>query len=1222
MKRNIILLIASVFLVECSLYGTNNQETKNIRDTNVFVELDDSIGTDIESRNVVEKNFLNNLQNNIGLNYRINDNYKSVANILNLSVNSDDIDSIKNIKGVKSVSKVRTFSCTNETEDYSYDPFEGSDKPDQNYSRLDMNIPNGLNSGSGTMIAVLDDSFNINHEMFKDLTADFKYSKDDVDAIKNTDGFNAKDAGYKNNKIPFYYSYSTKDNNLTYTSNKTFHGGHVSGIAAANNTFEGISPNSQLALMRVTNARGSFDENAIIAALDDCAKLNVDVINMSFGNSFLDYTLNETINSCFENLNSLGIQVSVATGNDGRTKYDNGIGEYTSTNNVEGGEVGSFSGNKNVTAVGALNIKEDVTIKTSFSSYSGTSFYARDQVTNHGVNKDGTSVVEKYEDIKPFYEFIEDGKDFAVLDYVVVPNLGNDEDYNDIDVNGKIALISRGTITFVVKIRNAVKHGAKGVIIYNNKDNENSLDSTYIDFTGNNDPLEDEYYVPIALTNSWAGELLLNQDTKKIIVGKDMSGDYSSEGALSDLSLKPDISAPGTNIYSGTSTDTDGVNSYAYYDGTSMAAPNFSGAYANILSNYSGDDVVAYKKSLVARMQSTANPLKDANGSYYSPRKLGAGSVDANGALLSEVYLVGNSNNKAKIELKNNNDVKNGRIKFSVETHNESTESKKYKATLFVQAPELASVDNTLTGIANYKVRTDKDVLLTSSTNDVVIATGTDSLDFNVSITEQNKEYLKNFDNGTYLEGYVIFESLDGGEDLSIPYLGFYGDYSKEEAVEPFTFEKSNDKLYGSDIINKMCDTYPAKNPIYKNADFNSIFATGSKALTESEISKITYNSANLLDYMSSVKYNDKKDSIVVGIEGLSTHIVIQQFVNRMIVDNSVSLIESKTGDLVYQKYMYSLIKGDSESKTHPLTKSMTTSDMYSAGLVANRGFMTLDLVNESGDLIFKEGEYSLVFNYSLASGGTYKKSYNITISSTIGTIKLSFEKKEVLYIDDKKYLRIYLNGDGIKEIKIGDDVLEYTTTDDGFYVDIDVSKFANQNTIYLTVKDIYDKNLNGLLMLSSIDDGVYSIFQSNIPEGSRMSASISNPVDEGSNRTYFYNYVMVSSGNVSISFDDSTKFSFAVPSDVIVSSDAIKVYEVDESGIEKEISFSLYQKNIVVESKTGKIKVVYQTVQEEVKPTDKSGVIIGICIGVTAIIIGAVVAVIVVKKLKKKETK
>ncbi|MFA7222024.1 MAG: S8 family serine peptidase [Bacilli bacterium] len=1224
MKKNIVLLVASLFLVECSLYGTNNQTNTNKRDVNVFVELEDSYGTSVDSRDLEEKEFLIKLKNNIGLNYRINDSYKSVANILNLSISSNDVETIKNISGVKLVSEVKKYELDNDIEDMSFDPYENTNKPDQNYSKVDMNVPSTSNGGTGTMIAIIDDSFNIDHEMFKDLSSGYKYTKSEITNFKNASGFNAKNAGYKDNKIPFYYSYATNDTTLSFTSNKDFHGAHVSGIAGANNTIEGIAPNSQLALMRVTNARGVFDENAVVKALDDCAKLDVDAINMSFGNSLLDYTINDAIKSCLENLKTLGIDVNVAAGNDGRRNFNNGVGEYSSTSNVETGEIGSYASQNSVVSVGALDIDEDVTINSSFASYSGTTFYARDQIVNHAINKDGVGTEEKYDDIKPFYEFIKDGDDNVTLDYVVVPNLGNDEDYKDIDVNGKIAVISRGTITFVLKIRNAVKHGAKGVIIYNNKDNTSSLDNTYIDFSGNNDPLEDEYYVPIALTSSAAGELLINQETKKIIVGKEKSADYSSDGGTSDLSLKPDISAPGTHVYSGTST-IDGVNNYSFLNGTSMATPNMTGAYANILSNYTGDDSEAYKRNLVARMQSTANPIKDVNGSYYSPRKVGAGEVDVGGAINSDVYLIGNVDNRAKIELKNNEDIKKGDVKLSVETHNGSSESKKYKATVYVQAPELTGVDNTLTNITNYKVKTDKDVLLTSSTSEVTIPAGTSNLSFNVSITNDNKEYLKNFENGTYLEGYVVFDSLDNSEDLSIPYLGFYGDYNKEEAVEPFAFEKDENKLYGSEIINTMCDVYPALNPLYKNADFSSIFAVGSKALTSSEITSIRSNESNLLNYMNQVSYSKKKNKINLGIDGISTHVVIQQFINRNLIDNSVNLINTKTGKVVYSKYLYSLLDGDTGSSLtkHALTKSMMTSDLFSYGIIANRGFLVLDLVDDSNNLIYPEGDYTLEFNYTLVNGSTSKKSYNVTISKTLVTEKPMFYKKEILTIEDKKYLRVYFSAEEIKEVKIEDETIDYSTDGNSYYVDIDVSKYESQKSVRLSIVDIYNKTLDGLLQMTSIDSGMYAIFQESLPEGSRMSASISDPVDDDSgNRTYNYSFVVIDSGNMPVSFDDTTKLSFAVPSDVVVDSSNIAVYEVSDAGIENQIPFSLYEKNIVVETKSSNLKVVYKAVEKETNIFTKPGVIIGISVGVAALAIGAVVMIIVVNKLKKKEVK
>lgn len=52
---------------------------------------------------------------------------------------------------------------------------------------------------------------------------------------------------------------------------------------------------------------------------------------------------------------------------------------------------------------------------------------------------------------------------------MVEAGLGYDEDYEGIDVDGKIALVSRGDITFEEKETNAAANGAIGVVVYNNE---------------------------------------------------------------------------------------------------------------------------------------------------------------------------------------------------------------------------------------------------------------------------------------------------------------------------------------------------------------------------------------------------------------------------------------------------------------------------------------------------------------------------------------------------------------------------------------------------------------------------------------------------------------------------------------------------------------------------------------------------------------------------------
>lgn len=55
------------------------------------------------------------------------------------------------------------------------------------------------------------------------------------------------------------------------------------------------------------------------------------------------------------------------------------------------------------------------------------------------------------------------------LSYVVVPNAGEAKDYDGLDVNGKIALVSRGSVEYNVKKEAAKNAGAAGILVYNNE---------------------------------------------------------------------------------------------------------------------------------------------------------------------------------------------------------------------------------------------------------------------------------------------------------------------------------------------------------------------------------------------------------------------------------------------------------------------------------------------------------------------------------------------------------------------------------------------------------------------------------------------------------------------------------------------------------------------------------------------------------------------------------
>lgn len=57
----------------------------------------------------------------------------------------------------------------------------------------------------------------------------------------------------------------------------------------------------------------------------------------------------------------------------------------------------------------------------------------------------------------------------VTLPYVMVPGLGDVEDYTGLDVAGKVAVVQRGVLSFSDKANYAAAAGAVGCIIYNNE---------------------------------------------------------------------------------------------------------------------------------------------------------------------------------------------------------------------------------------------------------------------------------------------------------------------------------------------------------------------------------------------------------------------------------------------------------------------------------------------------------------------------------------------------------------------------------------------------------------------------------------------------------------------------------------------------------------------------------------------------------------------------------
>ena len=689
--------------------------------------------------------------------------------------------------------------------------------------------------GSGMVVAVLDTGCDYTHSVFalenftsNNLGLTFEELSTLVgNTIASTfhESLTAEDV-YVNAKIPYAYDYADKDSDVMPINSE--HGTHVAGIIAGKDRDDktgdritGVAPNAQLAIMKVfsdfeTGAKTSW----MLAALEDCVNIGVDVINMSLGSNYgfsrdLD---NARVNEIYNSIRERGISLVVSAGN-----------SYNSTHGSQkNGNLGLTS-NPDSAAVGSPS-----TYKASLSVAS------IDGVPTHYIlfNDQIIYYIEASDRVSEEKDFVEDllgaGQESMTVEYVLIPGIGCEADYMGIDVSGKIALVSRGNTTFEEKANTAEDMGALGVIIYNN-------------VSGDIKMTVGDTKIAVCSISQDDGEMLAAQKTGKITISKQQAAgpfmsDFSSWGPGPDLEIKPEITAHGGSILSAVPGQ-----DYERMSGTSMAAPNTTGVTTLLrqyvietffndqkdnFGNLSAENQMKVTAMVNRLMMSTADIVNNKNGLPYSVRKQGAGLVNLTDSITTDAYILtydrkdGSVMDKSKIEL-GDDPLKTGVYTLNFAIENFGTSAVSYDLWTYVMTE---GVSETLTTDGKTTVTEEGYILEgatveiasisggTKSGNTVTVGAGsTANLSVKITLSDSDKKYLDDsFANGMYVEGYVMLTAKDGTKTgLNVPYLAFYGDWTVAPIFDIDYFETNADELDDSiDLLDKVLPDAYATRPI------------------------------------------------------------------------------------------------------------------------------------------------------------------------------------------------------------------------------------------------------------------------------------------------------------------------------------------------------------------------------------------------------------------------
>lgn len=659
--------------------------------------------------------------------------------------------------------------------------------------------------GEGLLVGVIDSGIDYTHKDMT-LTAKGKQKEKWTETnIQNKFAETEVNEKWYSDKVPTGYDWADDDTDvIPHGQFGSPHGTHVAGTVGANGDesndgVQGIAPGVQILAEKVfSDNGGAAYEDDIIAGIEHAVTMGADVINMSLGTDagFVGED-NDPIQKAIRVATEHGTLVVVAGGNSA----------YSTKNDLMQSSLQPYAENPDIGTVSEPGVSP---YAISVASYENSKIHLSTLVEENGLqlpyqdqpqdNFKLSKVLSPFEN----YEMIYVGE-------------GKTEDFNNKDVTGKIVIAKPNQIygAYSYIQYEAYRKGAKAVILV---PSNTDVDYPLVYFS--------PYYTPGATTSKAIGDTFISKLTSGHIVkmkmakgiyvdnpDKDTMSYFSSYGTPHTLDFKPELSAPGGNIYS-----TVPGNEYEVMSGTSMATPHVVGGSALLLQALYEKGLAHSKETALKAkiaLMNTAKIIQDPrtnNEVPYSPRIQGSGLMQIQNAIKTPIIVTRektpleqagsvalkeiNSNKvqfKLNLEAFQNNKVK-GKDKEDfeyavyVDVLTDGKETKEFDLDNDgkLDSKEYLTLKSERIQGATYTVNGEK---VTNSDGKIIkIKPGqTKNLDIQLELPSSFKQ-------GSFVEGYVRLVPTGQNSDLavpiSVPYMGYYGKWDQPNNIDPVAWDK------------------------------------------------------------------------------------------------------------------------------------------------------------------------------------------------------------------------------------------------------------------------------------------------------------------------------------------------------------------------------------------------------------------------------------------------